>query len=63
MATWIGVCKFPNGDVRMTDGDIEHDDITEEGYRHLSASPRYEDLPTCPPKPTPVRDDEDDEGE
>lgn len=52
MPKWTGVCRKRGRDgapntVRVTDGDIEHDDISEEDYRRLGIQPPLEDLGWC----------------
>ncbi len=48
---WTGICKKqgPNGVwyVRITDGDMDFDPITEQEYRSAMITPKFEDLPEC----------------
>lgn len=46
-----GICKKKSPDgvwyVRITDGDMEFDPITESEYRLSVMAPVFEDLPEC----------------
>ncbi len=50
MASWTGICRIKgeNGDkdrVRITDGEVTHDEMTHADYKAGAFAPPYDELP------------------
>ena len=50
LATWTGIHRIRGGDseknrVRITDGEVTHDELTEQDYRGAKFQPPFDDLP------------------
>ena len=59
MPSWTGVHRIRGSDgakdrVRITDGEVSHEELTEQDYRGAKFEPPYDELPWAEDAPATV---------